>query len=635
MHSDLLSSFFHSIRMQNNTRSRLWLILVLCTIVRLIHYSAISQSAFLDFPFQVNESDMYGYWQWSNTIMAGDWLGMHTYHPHFEWMRSLGDAATWQRWWGDSRVFQQEPFYPYLLALEKSLGFSIAGIILLQLLVGVLQCLATFYLTRLVFRQDAPALIAALIAGLYGPLLFNQGVLLRDWLGPLLGSLTLAAFMVAYEKNRDVFWLWPGMLLGFTLLAYSTMMVFLLTLIPWLVWVNRKSVQQLSGRIGFVLGGMLVGFSPLLIRNVAVGINPFSISNRLPEGIITGIAADSEPLGMKITQSLPLILEKSHGSAVTALIESLKTYQWDGVALLNHLWLKFRALIDPFEIPNNLSFHYGKEISPILRVMPDYGWILPLGLLGMVMVFYLRKVDQKHGLLLSFGVAMLAALLINLVLGRYRLILSAFLFVYAGWAVWQLWCWVAAREKRNLLVASVTLATLFVLQHAVFPVKQVRENIFLTFHPMSYYAASEIYLGKGLVEPAIDEWNRLRMRAEALGNSRIVESAFNQELKLHIKRILDNAKTGQREQVDQNILQLEQLFDRRGAETLRDFSIRDYSLRDYVVGGTYYRLGRLPEARALLQRFVTNFPNLSEARAAYDMLESIRRQSVDPANPFN
>jgi len=296
---------------QRRTTTRNWLILIvfLCALVRLAHYEAIVQSAFVEFPFYATETDMFGYWQWSDSIISGDWLGRDTYHPHFAWMAALGDQATWHRWWGDKRVFQQEPVYPYLIAIGRSLGLSISGLILIQLLIGSLQSVATFWLSRLVFRKDVVALISAAIAGFYGPLIFNQGVLLRDWTGPLLDSLGLFALLYALSRNRDWHWVWPGIVFGFALMTRSTILVFLPFMFFWLIWVNRDSISRIVRRGSILTAGLLIGFAPLLTRNMLLGISPFKITNRLPEAIVFGNAADVTPLGMMVPASLPGILE--------------------------------------------------------------------------------------------------------------------------------------------------------------------------------------------------------------------------------------------------------------------------------------------------------------------------------------
>ncbi|NNL94559.1 MAG: hypothetical protein HKO64_02970 [Xanthomonadales bacterium] len=574
--------------------------------IRAVHFSAISQAAFIEFPLFASEMDMHGYWEWSDSIIAGDWLGKDTWHPEFEWMAQLASPEEWSRWWGDPRVFQQEPVYPYLIALGRTIGLSLTGIILLQLLLGALQPLATFFLTRLVFREDGPALVSALFAATYGPLLLNQGALLRDWTAPLLASIVLAMLLRAQASSRGGQWFWPGLVLGFTLMTYSTILLFLPAMLLWLVWVSRNSLRQMSIRMGAATAGLVIGFMPLLARNLYLGVSPFSISNRLPEGIVSGIAADSNPLGMTITQSLPGILEKSQGSAAIAAIESVRTFDGDWLGFGSLMWEKFRGLVDPFEIPNNLSYLYGQEVSPIMTFMPDFGWLLPLGILGVVLALKRGNAGSAHGLMLLFGASMLLALMINLVLGRYRLAISAFFFVYAGWAVWQIWSWVIARRFRQAAVPGVVLAGIIVTQQIAIPVQALRESAFFMLHPPSYFTASSIYMARGRPDQAVAEWKRMQLRASKLHFESAADAAVEQEQSVRLQWLFGAFELGRKDLVDLNLAEIDRLFDLR----------RDSSMRDYAMGVTYFRIGRAAEARSRLQRFLREYPQLKEAEQA-------------------
>lgn len=59
-------------------------ILTLGLLVQLIHFQTLTETAFLKIPLVHTQSDMYAFWQWAQTILAGDSLGRNTYHPNFE-----------------------------------------------------------------------------------------------------------------------------------------------------------------------------------------------------------------------------------------------------------------------------------------------------------------------------------------------------------------------------------------------------------------------------------------------------------------------------------------------------------------------------------------------------------------------
>src|SRR5262249_29085381 len=161
-------------------------IFVVALSIRLMHFMSIGRTAFPRFPLVFDQSDMNTYWEWAQTILAGDWLGRNTYHPAFIWMKAIAPQETCFQWWGGKAIVQQAPLYPYFMAgvLAISRG-SFESILVVQLVLGALQPLVVYALARRLFDSRVGMLAAAATA-VYGPFIFYQGVLLRDWLPPLL-----------------------------------------------------------------------------------------------------------------------------------------------------------------------------------------------------------------------------------------------------------------------------------------------------------------------------------------------------------------------------------------------------------------------------------------------------------------
>jgi Dolichyl-phosphate-mannose-protein mannosyltransferase len=175
---------------QCRTHSRVVLlgILALGLLFRLIHFQALTETAFLKIPLIYTQSDMYAFWQWAQTILGGDLLGRNTYHYYFRWMQDIASQETWYHWWGGKEIFQQAPLYPYWLAGILALSnTSIEFVIFVQLVLGALHPLVMYYLVRRVFNEQA-GLVAAAFTALYGPMIFEQGALSRDWISSLVYS---------------------------------------------------------------------------------------------------------------------------------------------------------------------------------------------------------------------------------------------------------------------------------------------------------------------------------------------------------------------------------------------------------------------------------------------------------------
>src|SRR5262245_61668142 len=177
-------------------------ILAVALAIRFAHFLAIAGSAFLRFPLTFDQSDMNTYWEWAHEILAGDWLGRATYHPAFHWMKAIAPQETWYRWWGGRAIFQQAPLYVYWVAAVLGVSRqSIEFVSLAQLILGAFQPLVMFWLGRRLF-DGCVGLVAAGLTALYGPFIFQQGALLRDWLPPLLEPLAVLTLLRARDTTR-------------------------------------------------------------------------------------------------------------------------------------------------------------------------------------------------------------------------------------------------------------------------------------------------------------------------------------------------------------------------------------------------------------------------------------------------
>ena len=576
--------------------------------IRLLYFNSIAGSAFIDFPLFAERTDLHSFWAWSGEILGGNWLGQPAWHPMHEWMLTVGSPADWHRWWGGAGTFQQEPLYPYLLAMLRFIGLPLGGIILFQLVIGSAQILLTFLLTRRLFKDARPALIAAALAAVYGPLLFNQGALLRDWLGPLLetGALALMLRAATTEKIRD--WAVAGLVLGLALLVRSAVIAFIPLAVLWLVWAFRGEGRVTIRRAVALVAGIGVGFAPLVLRNLAVGVSPFRITNRLPEALANGNALDTDPLGVFFPNSLPAVLEEAGGSSVKAGLAILRGYEGDWVAFLALQWQKFRGLVDPVEIPDNLSYAYAEVTFPILSWLPDFGWLLVPALAGLAALVTQQRLDRGHHLVLLHAATVLVALLATSVVGRYRLALTPFLFVYAGAFPWLVVSWFRRRRYRALLSATVGVLAGLGLQHQLMAVESLRQDPVIVLHPGSYQLASRYYAERGRGDLALAEWSRLRSQAERNDMPRIQDLAAWREQEILLQQVAaaHNAGMNWRAPLDR----LSRRYDDR----------LDGSIRHLDVGLLLHHLGEAAAARQHLERFVTDNPDHPRKEDACEVL---------------
>lgn len=594
-----------------NVTTSVMIVVVLGLLVRLAHFWSISHTPFTQFPLVLKTTDLYANWQWAQTILAGDLLGRDTYHPYFDWMQKIAPLERWYQWWGGKEVFQQAPLYTYwtagLLAVSNN---SLDFVVFVQLVAGALQVLIMFYLGRRFFNEHA-GLVAAALTAFYGPFIFHQGVLVRDWMPPILDSLALLLLLRARSRGTRHDYLFAGAALGAALLGKETLLLFLPLVFLWMAWEERFAWRRFLARGGFLLLGLLVVVSPLIIRNVWVGAPWFALSNRAAEQIIQGNAAGIVPIGMNPPPSMKGILERSGGKLVPVIYETLGSYDGNWPKLARVQIVKLRALIDPFEIPNNVSFYYGLEISPVLSLTLRYALILPLGLAGLVFAIWRRR---GAALLLLYGGAIGAGLLIPPIMARYRLQLVPVLILYAaegltcvGKYFRESW-WVPALYSGAVLV-------LFFSQYMIaIPYGRNSATHHMLHGGLDHHFAAMLYAQDNQFEKSIAELRRLEENALDTPNSLLYSSEARYEQGIFYAKWAEALlKSGDRVGANEKAMQAESKFS----------PYFDKPEASVTMGVLYYDLQRTDKARTYLEHALRIEPEGPDAETAKTYLRKL------------
>jgi 4-amino-4-deoxy-L-arabinose transferase-like glycosyltransferase len=474
------------------------------------HFWFVSGTAYPKIPLVFTDSDMFAFVKWADAILAGDWLGRDTYHPYFSWMKEMAPLETWYRWWGGKEIFQQAPLYPYWLAALLALSnHSLEMVLLVQLLIGAVQPAVMYAIGRRLFDERVGLAAAALTAS-YGPFIFHQGTLLRDWLPPILEPLFLLLVLRAWRSKHRSNWLLAGAALGLAVLTKPTALLMLPIILLWLAFDARRNFRHAVVPGAALLLGLFIVLSPLLVRNQVVGAPLFAISNRAAEGFITANAHDAFPIGLKYPASMVDTLERSNGRLVGVVLETFRNHQVHWPSFTKLLELKIRGLIDPLEVPNNLDFYYGVELSPALRFALRYGAIFPIGVFGFLLSL---RHWRRHLPLMLYGLAGLVGLMGTTINARYRLIFVPVLIVYGAVGTVRLLEAVWSRRWSKAMTCLVIILGVAVVQHFIFPVPILRKDPGLMIHGPEYSSSGLIYATEKGFDRAVDEMARFRERA--------------------------------------------------------------------------------------------------------------------------
>ena len=425
------------------------------------------------------ETDEWGYVDWSAHLAAGNWLDRPAWRSYFAWQVPLGARGEWESWYQTNAYFAG-PLYPYSLALLRVMfGSPVIPARLFQLL---LACLTSAFLARAVQNVGArcsgqaatfAGSVAGVVYGLYGPLVLHDSFLYRD--GPvahLSALLLVAPFLGREEKKRTGAVFLAGLLGGATILLKQTVAPLALGSVLLL---SRKtpggSFSLSRRRVSAGLVGLAIPLVVLAARNVSVGVPPLTFDTRQAIGLAWGSghgadATTAPPPGMKT------ILDGAHGSTLTTLRLVLASYR-DAPLELPRLFLKkFATFLNRFEVPDNANFYFFRDRLPLLRWLPVFPCLLGAGLVGLYAALARGALRGDEFLLLVVGILTpLAACLVVQTTSRYRIGVAGPLAMGAGLVF--LFTFEEVRRRRwrsaGILASSVIVVSLVSLLPSTIP----------------------------------------------------------------------------------------------------------------------------------------------------------------------
>ena len=385
------------------------------------------------------------------------------------WARTLAAGNVFQ-----AQVFFKPPLYAYLLSWFYQAGFSMTGVLILQMLVGSVTVLLTFAVGRLVFTPRI-AFGGALITALLPILPFFETQLLGEtWTTPLtLGALLLVLRVVNGQtraEGRTQFF--AGLLMGLAALGRPNLMLLVVAVAAWQWWWGRSGNRAISlGSIGLLLAGFLLAVSPATIHNLKYG--EFSlISTNLGSNLVAGNSDTADgvsaiPVGV-LWDDLQLQSKQAGADNPVQASRFLtgRALKWvvaNPGRTLALVGKKSLLLVNAQEGRNNINpvwFAKQDEVFLLARWWPATWLMLPVAILGLA---YFRRWQPGGNLLLWVVLIQAAAILPFFVNARFRLPLLPLLalFAAAGGAVLiNLW---KTGDRRALVVPLGFLAALFVV----------------------------------------------------------------------------------------------------------------------------------------------------------------------------
>lgn len=363
------------------------------------------------------------------------------------------DAETYHIWAiriSEGHLAAHEPFflsplYPFFLGIVYLIfGPNPEAGMAIQIVLGIGILLGVFELGARMFRPSV-GMMSAIVLMVFGPFYYFANTLLSATLILFLNTLMLWLLWLFKDSEKAGRWLLIGIVGGLSALARPNVLIFLtLLILPLLVWQGRQAWK----RWGWLWVGVAILVVPVIVRNTIVGrdltlttttagINIYIGNHFGSNGSYTEAPFVMSADAANEAEGYRLEAEARTGESLTAAAASR---YWLGQALKDiagHpgqymllLGRKVFLFFNRVEAPTNISYYGAQVYSSLLRAFRvDMGLLIPLGLAGLVLS--IRRAREY----LVFYVYFFSYLLANLVFfvaSEYRFPVVAVLVVFAG-----------------------------------------------------------------------------------------------------------------------------------------------------------------------------------------------------------
>jgi len=472
------------------------LIFILALVIRLSYWAEYRNTALDDWHLW-DQSDMATYVEQARQLVEYDWLASEPYHPYHKW-QYVAPESDWDNWYG-AHVFHQAPAYSYIIAFFTLVITNPFDVIkTVQLFFGSLSCIFIFLLTRHIAGMFA-ATIAGVLSAIYAPAFYLEAQILREGLAVFFMLLILFLMIKSLSSKLNnysisIYSLVLGLSLGMFLMLHQIGLVLMSATLFILIGLKLTGYRKIHHKIGLIIVGFTLGFSPWMLRNIEVDAPIFSVSSRMPIVFVQSNEATA-PYGgayfTDLTKTAAEILNNASNNNESVIYGVWKSYKGDVKQIFVNWFKRFKSIWIRYELADNTSIYFFNEMTRFLQYMPGFGFIFPLGIAGIFSVLYIivnnQKNDNKkrlnfigdvtnanqisykigclsceHVVLMFFLFSIIMSLSLTHGLGRLRIYIIPFFIIYAGIFIELLYKYYKAKQHFPILAMSV-LAILAVL----------------------------------------------------------------------------------------------------------------------------------------------------------------------------
>ncbi len=415
----------------------------------------------LDQPlYTVNVADAYTYELLADRILDGD-LGA-----------------------GDEVFFHSSVGYPYILALIWAIfGKSLLIARIFQALAGAVSVVVVYAIARRLFggegerekkRGESVGIIAGTLLTLYGYIAFLETDLLMTAYELLFIGLAILFMLRFLDERRWRQLVGAGLFLGAASLGRPNVWLVAVALSLFTVIVLKRQFGwkplKALGAGALVVALTFALILPVTVRNAVAADDPMLLSSNAGVNLWIGNNENATGYWGVPGDMRDRLFEASRRRAEAAEGRLLKPSEvsawWIGRAFdfigenpgkaLGLLGKKALLFFNAYEMPNHLDYYFIRERGgwTLWGLFVGFWLVMPLGLTGLVLW---RSWENKHRLIVVFGVLYFLMVVGLFVAGRYRAPVVPLLIPFAGWALYDLWGKLRQKNWRALGKTALVL----------------------------------------------------------------------------------------------------------------------------------------------------------------------------------
>jgi tetratricopeptide (TPR) repeat protein len=356
---------------------------------------------------------------WARSIRAGDILGSP-----------------------ENTAYFRTPLYPFFLAAV----FSMPGPDLLsaRIFQAILGSLTVVLLMDMAWRRFGKigGIGTCVLAGASWPLLHFGRELFIESLAVFLGAAFLAAWARTQATSRASRWILLGVLIGLGGAARANFLA-ILPVAVLAAWFEIGPPRR-ARHVVWLLIGTSIPLAPIALRNRVVSGEWVALSYQGGLNLWIGNNPESDGMSARLpgftswrNEDVEAALAREYGQRLSPGEQdrhyrklAFEFFAQEPLSAARLLARKAYLFFQGYEIRNNRDLEAIRERDPILSLpLPDFGWILPLALVGVVSTWGRRR-ELIH--LYGFALAMAIGVILFFVCARYRLLAWPALLVLAG-----------------------------------------------------------------------------------------------------------------------------------------------------------------------------------------------------------